>query len=77
MTARMPGPGSWYYELAYCDCSCQIVTAGRNHLQCGEWLYCEKHKRVVKAVRVEAATLAQQDALCEMSQESETNKCQL
>lgn len=62
-------PGSWFYEIAHCDCGCVIITAGRQHLQRGEELFCEMHDRIVKAVRSEAATLAQQDALCIPSQE--------
>lgn len=65
-------PGKWFYERAVCDCGCQIITAGRKQLQRGEELFCTAHDRMVKAVRVEAATLAQQDILCESSPECET-----
>ena len=62
-------PGAWFYERAYCDCSCVIVTAGRKHLQIGEKLYCEMHQRIVKPVRVQAATLAERDELTRVEQE--------
>lgn len=66
MTTRLPG--HWFYEVAHCDCGCQIITAGRTQLQRGETLYCEKHKRVVKVVYSNVSTLAQQAALCRVDE---------
>ncbi len=62
-------PGAWFYERAHCSCSCVIVTAGRKQLQRGESLLCDRHDRMVRAVRVEMATLAEQDAICQCQSE--------
>lgn len=69
MRRTRPLNGTWFYEVAHCDCGCVIITSGRQHLQRGEELFCETHDRIVKAVRVEADTLAQQDALCSVNEQ--------
>jgi len=64
MTAHLPGPNTWFYEVRFMDCGCWKPTAGRVQIKVGDEIWCFIHQRMAKIINTEPATLAEQDALC-------------
>lgn len=63
--------GQWVYSRVTLDCGCvKLVANPIREITVNDPWYCGTHKRDVKIVRVEPATLAEQDALCTVEAEA-------